>query len=92
VISTSVQKEDKHNVFRLLEAGAVDIFPKPRGGNGSDYELVKQELIGKIKSFLGLQFLLIIDRNLQLILCYNREAEPSNIRYKGEPGNNNIRF
>ncbi|MEP0807674.1 chemotaxis-specific protein-glutamate methyltransferase CheB [Trichocoleus sp. ST-U2] len=53
VISTSVQEEDRQNVFRLLEAGAVDIFPKPRGGAGSDYELVKQELIGKIKILAG---------------------------------------
>ena len=30
VISASVQDEDTDNVFRLLEAGALDIFPKPR--------------------------------------------------------------
>ena len=32
VISTSVQKEDTNTIFRLLEAGAVDIFPKPSTG------------------------------------------------------------
>ena len=32
VISTAVQKEDSATVFKLLEAGAVDVFPKPKGG------------------------------------------------------------
>ena len=31
VISAAVQKEDSQNIFRLLEAGAVDVYPKPRG-------------------------------------------------------------
>lgn len=33
VISTSVQKEDTHTIFQLLEAGAVDVFPKPLVGS-----------------------------------------------------------
>ena len=32
VISVSVRDDDRTNVFRLIEAGAVDVFPKPRGG------------------------------------------------------------
>ncbi|MBD1925818.1 chemotaxis-specific protein-glutamate methyltransferase CheB [Trichocoleus sp. FACHB-90] len=88
VISTSVQKEDKHNVFRLLEAGAVDIFPKPRGGNGSDYELVKQELIGKIKILSGVTVFTHYRKKPTIdTIVNNREAESSNIRYKAEPGN-----
>src|SRR3712207_2434289 len=27
VVSTSVQKEDTHTIFELLQAGAVDVFP-----------------------------------------------------------------
>lgn len=30
VVSISVQQDQKENIFRLLEAGAVDVFPKPR--------------------------------------------------------------
>ncbi|MBI1987537.1 MAG: chemotaxis-specific protein-glutamate methyltransferase CheB [Nitrospinae bacterium] len=53
VVSDYVQKEDTHNVFRLLEAGAMDIFPKPRGGLESDYNQMAQELIRKIKVLSG---------------------------------------
>jgi two-component system chemotaxis response regulator CheB len=53
VISTSVQVEDTHNVFRLLQAGAVDVFPKPQGAIGANYETIRQELISKIKILSG---------------------------------------
>lgn len=55
VISAAVQKEDADNVFRLLEAGAVDIYPKPITGLASDYERVKRELITKIKILSGVK-------------------------------------
>ena len=32
VVSVSVQRDDTTNIFRLLEAGAVDVCPKPRSG------------------------------------------------------------
>lgn len=53
VISASVQKENHENVFKLLEAGAVDIFPKPAAGLKSDYDRAAQELISKIKILSG---------------------------------------
>ena len=53
VISASVQKEDTQNVFQLLQAGAVDIFPKPIAGLASDYARARQELINKIKILSG---------------------------------------
>lgn len=53
VISASVQEEDTHNVFQLLQAGALDIFPKPRTGLPSEYEQAKTELINRIKVLAG---------------------------------------
>ncbi|RZM81794.1 chemotaxis-specific protein-glutamate methyltransferase CheB [Leptolyngbya iicbica] len=53
VVSASVQDEDTQNVFRLLEAGALDIFPKPRTGLAAEYEKVQQELINKIRVLSG---------------------------------------
>ncbi len=52
VISSAVQPEDVHNVFRLLEAGAIDVFPKPRGGFSlrSDYKDLANQLIDKVKN------------------------------------------
>ncbi|MDF0553802.1 response regulator, partial [Kamptonema sp. UHCC 0994] len=55
VISASVQAEDTYNVFQLLEAGAVDVFPKPTSGLTSDYEGLKLELTGKIKILSGVK-------------------------------------
>lgn len=62
VISNAVQKEDTQNTFQLLEAGAVDIFPKPKTGLVSDYEQAKRELIGKIKVLSGVR---VFTRRLQ---------------------------
>jgi two-component system chemotaxis response regulator CheB len=55
VISASVQAEDTYNVFQLLEAGAVDVFPKPTSGLASDYEALKLELTAKIKVLSGVK-------------------------------------
>lgn len=49
VISNSVQEDDTTNIFGLLQAGAVDIFPKPTSGDYTEYARVKQRLIAKIK-------------------------------------------
>ncbi|MEH2326505.1 MAG: chemotaxis-specific protein-glutamate methyltransferase CheB [Nostoc sp.] len=54
VISTSVNsQEDSRNVFKLLQAGALDVFPKPSISSVSDYEQVKQALINRIKVLAG---------------------------------------
>jgi two-component system, chemotaxis family, protein-glutamate methylesterase/glutaminase len=53
VISASVQDEDTDNVFRLLEAGALDIFPKPRTGLVTEYEKSKQDLLARIRVLSG---------------------------------------
>ena len=55
VISASVQEDDTHHVFQLLEAGALDIFPKPRAGLGMDDELLQQALIDKITILSGVK-------------------------------------
>ncbi len=49
VISNSVQEDDTKNIFSLLQAGAVDIFPKPTSGDYKEYEQVKTRLLAKIK-------------------------------------------
>jgi two-component system chemotaxis response regulator CheB len=49
VVSVSVQQENTQHIFRLLEAGAIDVCPKPRSGLVSEYKQLTQELIGKIK-------------------------------------------
>ncbi|NJO98486.1 MAG: response regulator, partial [Pleurocapsa sp. CRU_1_2] len=55
VISISVQEEDTQQVFQVLEAGAVDIFPKPHAGLIADDEALKQALIQKIQILAGVK-------------------------------------
>lgn len=53
VISASVQAEDTQTVFQLLDAGALDVFPKPRTGLASEYEQIKKNLVTKIRVLAG---------------------------------------
>lgn len=53
VISVAVGAGHEQIVFQLLQAGAVDVFPKPSSGLPDDY--AKQELIQKIKVLAGVK-------------------------------------
>lgn len=53
VISVSVREGDQGNIFQLLEAGAVDVFPKPRGGLDRKNHLVGEGLARKIRVLSG---------------------------------------
>ena len=46
-------REDSLNAFKILEAGAVDIFPKPMAASPLDYERTAPELIRKIRILAG---------------------------------------
>lgn len=54
VISVSVQ-EGSQNIFKLLEAGAIDVFAKPRSGVESEYLKSSLELISKIRMLSGVK-------------------------------------
>jgi len=49
VISNAVQPSDVDNIFNLMQAGALDFFPKPTTGTATDYERLKDTLVTKIK-------------------------------------------
>ena len=55
VVSASVQEDDTHRIFQLLEAGAVDILPKPKAGLDAENVLLKQALINKVKVLSGVK-------------------------------------
>lgn len=55
VVSNAVQSTDTDNIFQFLQAGAVDVFPKPATGLPSEYEKVKTALINKIKVLSGVR-------------------------------------
>lgn len=54
VLSVSV-REGSTNVFKLLEAGAVDVMSKPKGGLESEFEKAKKELVTKIRIISGVR-------------------------------------
>ncbi|MCS6960215.1 MAG: response regulator [Pseudanabaenaceae cyanobacterium SKYGB_i_bin29] len=49
VISNAVHPTDVDNIFNLMQAGALDFFPKPTSGTATDYERLRDTLITKIK-------------------------------------------
>ena len=55
VLSVSVQAEQKHNIFEMIEAGALDILAKPRGGLQSDFGVTAHDLITKIRILSGVK-------------------------------------
>ncbi len=52
VLSVSVEASS-HNVFQLLEAGAVDVYPKPRALLDADQDKLAKELASKIRILAG---------------------------------------
>ncbi len=49
VISNAVQPNDVDNIYNLMQAGALDFFPKPTTGTPSDYERLREALVTKIR-------------------------------------------
>ena len=49
VVSNTVHPSDVDNIFNLMQAGALDFFPKPTSGTAMDYDKLKSTLITKIK-------------------------------------------
>jgi len=55
VLSVSVQQEDTHHIFDVLEAGAVEICPKPLAGLTTENQQFKRELVNKISVISGVR-------------------------------------
>lgn len=53
VISVAVREDEPRNAFDLLEAGALDLFTKPRGGLDPNNRALAGELANRIKRLAG---------------------------------------
>ncbi|AOY82222.1 chemotaxis-specific protein-glutamate methyltransferase CheB [Moorena producens JHB] len=71
VVSVSVQQEDTEQIFQLLDAGAVDILPKPSAGMTTDNHLLQQQLINKIKILSGVK---VFTKNRKSILGTEKQG------------------
>ena len=55
VLSVSVQAGQEHNIFRMLDAGALDVLAKPRGGAEADFGSIARDLVTKIRILSGVK-------------------------------------
>ncbi len=55
VISHAVKPEDTQNILDLLEAGAVDVYPKPSDAMDSGYERHARELASRVRVVAGVR-------------------------------------
>lgn len=55
ILSIAVQSSQQDNVFKLLDAGAVDILPKPCLASDMDDPTLSQALIAKIRLLSGVR-------------------------------------
>ncbi|MEN8198975.1 MAG: chemotaxis-specific protein-glutamate methyltransferase CheB [Thermodesulfobacteriota bacterium] len=67
VVSVSVQEHQQENIFQLLEAGAVDILPKPRSGFQLDSKEAN-DLRARVKLLAGVK---VVRRRLAPLLSDN---------------------
>ncbi|MCP4697342.1 MAG: chemotaxis-specific protein-glutamate methyltransferase CheB [Gammaproteobacteria bacterium] len=66
VISISVHKgKNDANIFQFLEAGAIDVFPKPAGGLECDFANLSAQLIRKIRVLSGVMLFTRHSRDME---------------------------
>ena len=55
VVSVAIERRDSETAFKLLEAGAVDVFAKPSSGLPADYQNLADALTRKIAVLAGVK-------------------------------------
>ncbi len=80
VISSWVHEEDSPHVFQLLEAGALDVFPKPSAGLSIEDKLLNQELINKIQILSGVKVFKKKRKALSSIKCLETVSHKSSLK------------
>jgi len=53
VISSTVRSNEPRSSYPVLEAGALDVAPKPSGETGVEYDRLTRELVSKIRILAG---------------------------------------
>ncbi|ARV60234.1 chemotaxis response regulator protein-glutamate methylesterase [Nostocales cyanobacterium HT-58-2] len=92
VISNFVQNSDIDTIFRLLQAGVADVFPKPTTGSPTDYEQIKAALIAKIKVLSKTKVTTRFPQEQQLSPTFPVEPTTSRASLKTEPQVTNRTF
>ncbi len=74
VISSAFEGSNDSNVFNLLKAGALEIFPKPTGIQDSDYDMIREKLVSRIKIVKSIP---VYKKNRQAEIKHPSETETS---------------
>ena len=74
VLSVSVQSDQTDNIFNMLNAGAIDVIAKPRGGLESDLDATARELIRKIRIASGV---VVVSRHRRVAAETPKMAQPA---------------
>jgi two-component system chemotaxis response regulator CheB len=85
VISSALEGKNQSNVFQLLEAGALEVFPKPKGGSENDYEGIRTKLESKIKLIHSIPVFKSREKNkpadIQAVKTVSGQQKQNSIRY-----------
>ena len=82
VISDLVTNKDSTKIEQLIEAGVLDVFPKPKTGFIQDYEKQQQALVQKIKLLSGVK--VFSKRNKSLSSTKITHQIPSNFNFSND--------
>jgi two-component system chemotaxis response regulator CheB len=74
ILSVSVQAEQERNIFQTLEAGALDILAKPRGGLQADFGDTAHDLVTKIRILSGVK---VMKRRRAAANTVAKQTQPS---------------
>ena len=85
VVSSALEGKNQSNVFQLLEAGALEVFPKPIGGSEKDYESIRTKLESKIKLIHSIPVFKSREKNkpadIQPVKTVSGQQKQNSIRY-----------
>ncbi len=82
VISDLVTNKDSAKIEQLIEAGVLDVFPKPKTGFIQDYEKQQQALVQKTKLLSGVK--VFSKRNKSLSSTKITHQIPSNFNFTND--------
>ena len=90
VISASVNSDDLKITFNAIQAGALDIIEKPRGGLQKNYEEMAEKIIRKVKIISGVKvFHHVSDRVLKKSTASAEKKHSNSGEMDSKPANIN---
>src|SRR5262249_2892593 len=55
VVSSTIRPDERGRSYPILDAGAIDVFPKPASTSGPEFAALSRELVAKIRVLAGVR-------------------------------------